>query len=268
MKFYKYHGTGNDFILVDEVPSNPKELAKKICDRHFGIGADGLIFPSSSSKNEIKFNYYNSDGSIAPMCGNGMRCFVKYLIDQKKIDLFKFSVETLAGLVHVNYDVLTKDVKINLGKPIINFAYPDVLNQINDLKPVLIDIENHKILTYTINLGTLHTIVYQDEMMDIDLLGPIISKHFLFPSETNVNFVKVIDQNHIFVKTYERGAGWTLSCGTGASSSSYVSHYLKLINHKVTVSVPGGNLTVYVDDDVYLEGPAVLVASGIYEANL
>jgi diaminopimelate epimerase len=265
MKFYKYHGTGNDFILINEIPKNPSDLAKKICDRHFGIGADGLIFPSVSKEFDIQFNYYNSDGSIAPMCGNGMRCFVKYLIDQKVIDIHQLTVETLAGPIIVSYDPFTEEVKINLGKPTLNLEYPNVLEKVEKLVPKQIEIDNKKIDIYTINLGTLHSIVFQDEFMDIIDLGPKISKHPFFPHETNVNFVKIIDQNHIFVKTYERGAGWTLSCGTGASSSSFVANYLKLIENKVLVIVPGGNLTVYIQDDVKLEGKAVLIATGNYE---
>jgi len=264
MEFQKYHGTGNDFIMVSFIPSNPESLAKKICDRHFGIGADGLIYPSESSIADIKFNYYNSDGSIAPMCGNGMRCFVQYLIDNNKINLKQFSVETLAGIIHVEYNLVTKLIKINLGKPEFNLETPNVISPIHEFKEQSVIILESIIKFYTINMGTLHTVIYITPEMDIKKVGPELSKNTFFPKHTNVNFVEVIDKSTQKVTTFERGAGWTLSCGTGTAASAVVSRKLGLVNSVVQSIVPGGLLNVYVNDQIILEGPAKKIATGDY----
>jgi len=265
MEFQKYHGTGNDFIMVSFIPVNPELLAKSICDRHFGIGADGLIYPSKSSIADIKFNYYNSDGSIAPMCGNGMRCFVQYLIDNHKMSKHDFHVETLAGIIHVEYNTATKLIKINLGKPEFYLEKPNVSTPIQGFKEQSLTIFDHIIKFYTINMGTLHTVLYVTPDMDIKKIGPELSKHVFFPKHSNVNFVEVIDKNNQKVTTFERGAGWTLSCGTGTAASAVVSQKLGLVNSMVQSIVPGGVLNVYVHDEVKLEGPAKKIATGDYK---
>jgi diaminopimelate epimerase len=265
MKFQKYHGTGNDFIMVSFIPSNPEELAKNICDRHFGIGADGLIFPSESSIADIKFNYYNSDGSIAPMCGNGMRCFVQYLLDNQMIHVNEFNVETLAGIVFVEYNKAKNLIKINLGKPEFHLDKPNVSTPIKGLIEQELSILGNIVKFYTINMGTLHTVIYMTPEMNIKDIGPELSKNKFFPKHSNINFVEVIDENTQKVTTYERGAGWTLSCGTGTAASAVVSRKLGLVNQKVQSIVPGGVLYVYVDEEIRLEGPAKKIATGEYE---
>ncbi|MDO9629607.1 MAG: diaminopimelate epimerase [Acholeplasmataceae bacterium] len=264
MKFQKYHGTGNDFIMISFVPENPEFLAKNICDRHFGIGADGLIYPSLSNVADIKFNYYNSDGSIAPMCGNGMRCFVKYLIENQMIDVNHFVVETLAGLIEVDYDAKTDLVKINLGRPEFELDQPNVLTPIRDFSAYTLNMSGEFIEFYTINLGTLHTIVYVSPTMNILDIGPKLSMNPFFPKQTNVNFVEVLDQNSQKVTTFERGAGWTLSCGTGTAASAVVSFKLGKVKDVVRSIVSGGSLTIYVGKEIFLEGPAIKIATGEY----
>ncbi|MDI6452446.1 diaminopimelate epimerase [Peloplasma aerotolerans] len=267
MEFQKYHGTGNDFILIHEIPNNPNQLAKSICDRHFGIGADGLIYASPSQIADIKFNYYNSDGSIAPMCGNGMRCFVKYLKDNDLIAKNEFMVETLAGLVSVCYNTETKHIKIGLGQPKFDLDTPDVNPPIKSLEEQSIAYEGQIIRFYVVNLGTLHTIVFVNDSIDINQIGPYLSSIPLFPNLSNINFVEIVDQNILKVTTYERGAGWTLSCGTGVSASAVVSYQLKKTKQDVNIIVPGGKLKVYVQKQVFLEGPAVRIATGDYEVS-
>ena len=265
MEFFKYQGTGNDFIMIKDVPQNPSETAIKLCDRHFGIGADGLIYPELSDQADIKFNYYNSDGSVAPMCGNGMRCFVKFLIDEKLIEKKVFVVETLAGLISVIYDEKTQMVTVDLGKPIFKISTPHVLNDIDFLNPISIEIENIRILTYNLFLGTLHTVIYDDGNMDILHIGPKVSDHPFFPQKTNVNFVRVNSYYYQSVQTYERGAGWTLSCGTGTAASAVVSHFLSKVDTSVQSDVLGGKLRVDISDSIKLIGPAVKIASGYME---
>lgn len=266
MKFEKYHGTGNDFIMIDFVPTDPSKLAKKICDRHFGIGADGLIYPEPSKIADIKFNYFNSDGSIAPMCGNGMRCFVKYVLDQKMMDKHQFDVETLAGIIKVSYQVETQEVKINLGLPEYDLGLPHVSEPIMHMEEQALLLDEGMVYFYTINLGTLHTIVYVDDYDQVKTIGPALSNHPFFPRLTNVNFVHVKNHHQQEVNTFERGAGWTLSCGTGVAASAFVSFKLGKTSSKVDTIVPGGKLKVYVEREIYLEGPATKIASGTFEA--
>ncbi len=262
MEFQKYHGTGNDFIMVSFIPSNPEALAKSICDRHFGIGADGLIFASESNIADIKFNYYNSDGSIAPMCGNGMRCFVQYLFDNQMIESNQYKVETLAGIIEIERDSKTNLIKINLGKPEFTLDEPNVSSPIDEFLEQALSFDEEIIKFYTINMGTLHTIVYVTSDMNINKIGPQLSKSDFFPKHTNVNFVDVLDRDTQKVTTYERGAGWTLSCGTGTAASAVVSNKLGFVGNKVRSIVPGGVLNVYVGEDVKLEGPAEKIATG------
>lgn len=265
MQFTKYHGTGNDFILIDHEPENPSQLAKLICDRHKGVGADGLIYPSPSTTLDIKFNYYNSDGSIAPMCGNGMRTFVKFLIDEGLTNKTSFVAETLAGPIPVICDQTSQFVTVDLGKPVIKLNHPNLKIKQDHIKEYQLTIEQYEVRFYTLILGTLHTIVYVDQPLDIDMIGPKLAYHPFFPEATNVNFVTVVDHAHLHVKTYERGAGWTLSCGTGSGASAWLSKALGKTGHDVHVDVPGGKLIVEVGQTVRLKGPAQKIAKGVFE---
>lgn len=265
MEFYKYHGTGNDFILIKDIPKHPSLVAKQICDRHFGIGADGLIYPEPSVKADIKFNYFNMDGSVAPMCGNGMRCFVQFLIDEKLMDKHAFVVETLAGLIPVSYDEDKKEIRVDLGKPEEVLSYPLVSKETKPLSPVKLNVENEEVTCFVTNMGTIHTMVYLKEGLDIDLIGPKLSKHPFFPHETNVNFVSIQDESHQSVKTFERGVGWTLACGTGTAASALLSHHLGKTKATIETKVPGGTLYVDVCDHIYLRGPAVRIAKGVFD---
>lgn len=264
MRFVKYHGTGNDFILLDHEPVNPSELAKRLCDRHMGIGADGLIFPSTSKRYDIGFQYYNADGSIAPMCGNGMRTFVKFLCDQKIMLKPSFVADTLAGPIPVKLNQTSGLISVNLGPMKTELGEKDVAIIQKDLKKIILDVEGIKIETYTVMLGTLHTIVYIEPSLDIEWLGPKISVHPYFPQGTNVNFVSIHSRKSIEVKTHERGVGWTLSCGTGSAASASVSHVLGKIENHVSVKVPGGMLQIEVGPHVLLTGPAVRIAEGVF----
>lgn len=265
MEFYKYHGTGNDFILVKEVPAHPSKVAKKICDRHFGIGADGLIYPETSKVADIKFNYYNMDGSIAPMCGNGMRCFVQFLMDEKLIDKQQFVVETLAGLIPVSYDQDKQEITVDLGKPEEELKFPLVLKDTKPLSLIHLSVSGEEVACYVTNMGTIHTMVYVKEGLDIEKIGPLLSKHSYFPKETNVNFISVENDRQQTVKTFERGVGWTLACGTGTAASALLSHHLGKTKASLETKVPGGTLYVDVLDHIYLRGPAVRIAKGVFE---
>ena len=264
---YKYEATGNDFILIKDQPKDPSKFAKMVCDRHFGIGADGILFPSESKSADIKMNYYNADGTVAPMCGNGIRAFSKFLHDQKIFDKEKLLIETLAGLM-----IVTKEnelYEVNMGKAQTKLNDPDVLKPQKDLEMVTLKVDKHLVDVYILNLGTLHTIVLTNDLNQYDDIADKLCHHEFFPNRSNINFVKVIDKDHITLKTYERGVGWTLSCGTGSSASQYLTHNLGLTNDLVDIKVPGGQLKVRIkNENVYLKGPAQLIANISFQRGL
>ena len=247
MKFRKYHGTGNDFLILDSVPTSEK--IKQLCDRHFGIGADGILVASPSTKATIMMNYYNADGSVAKMCGNGLRCFVRYLHDEQLVDKNSFIVETLAGLVPVS--VIGEDISIDLGE--ITFGFHAA-----NITPMALAIEG--VTVYPSTLTTSHAIVF--ESVNEEELGPKITSAPVFSDGVNTSFVQVQGPSELFVRTHERGSGWTLSCGTGVAASAATAVQLGKVKSPVQVRVPGGALTVRVDSTVILQGPAVKVAEG------
>lgn len=265
MYFSKYHGTGNDFILLKEEVKN-KGIIPEICDRHFGIGADGLMYPSDSEHADIKMNYFNSDGSVAKMCGNGLRCFVQFCRDEGLITLTSYKVETLAGIIDV--EIVDSEIRLGLGTPDFSFNEQEYVPTTELLLDEEVLIDGYPIRMSLAKQGTLHAIVYVTNNMDIRALGPMICHNELFPDDINVNFVEVIDTHTQKVTTYERGAGWTLSCGTGASASAVVSTKLNMVQSPVSTIVPGGTLTIFVDEDVKLQGPAVKIAHGEYEVSI
>ena len=261
LKLYKYEATGNDFILSTTEFQNPKEVAIKTCDRHFGIGADGLMFPSPSTVYDVKMNYYNADGTIAPMCGNGIRAFVNFIKNQKLIEKDEVRVKTLAGLMTVSM----KDelFEVNLGKPVTHLSYPDINDTQENLVSYTLQVNDVKVSNaYVFTLGTLHTVIFVDDLNQYDKIAEELCHHPFFPKRSNINFVKIIDKNHLAIKTYERGVGWTLSCGTGSSASQYLSYKLNLTDKASNIKVPGGELFVTVEnEEVLLKGPAQLIAS-------
>jgi diaminopimelate epimerase len=257
IQFEKYHGTGNDFIFVYESPSNPSELAKRICDRHFGIGADGLMFASESESADIKMTYYNSDGTHATMCGNGLRCFTRFVINNRLLDKQSFIVETDAGLIPVQWDEDAVTILLNHARS--TFTPDESVLPLNDFKPITC--ENN--LVYGVYVGTLHAVVFVSDFETISELGPRLTTHPNFPNEINLNFVKIVDNKHIEVRTHERGAGWTLSCGTGVCASVVVAYALNKVNETVNIKVDGGRLNVKLSSQgIQLKGPAEWIAKG------
>lgn len=276
MKFWKLQGIGNDFIAIDGrndsvASDNYGKLAKKVCHRKFSVGADGLLVAKNSNVADIEMVYYNSDGSRASMCGNGLRCFVKFVYDNNIIKKEEFNVYTLDGIKRIKIN--TNDNKIdtitvNMGSG--SFKSGDI--PVNTNKEVFIN-ENIQILDkeFTISsmlMGVPHTVVFVDEinMEDIHKYGPLIEKHEIFLKNTNVNFVKVIDESNILVRTWERGCGYTLGCGTGMTASVIISNYLNKVCKSVNVISEGGSIKIDLDDEkAYMSGRAEKICEGILE---
>lgn len=260
MYIEKYQATGNDFILFKTELKNPSDIAIRVCDRHFGVGADGILYPSKSKIADIKMNYYNSDGSIAKMCGNGIRSFARFVFEHGFVKTKHFNIETLSGIKAVT--IKDGNVLVDMGPANINLDETELTAAKNGLQAISFGLYHG----YVLSVGTMHTVVYLDENQDIDLhiAGPFIQKDGLFVNETNVNFIEVVNPNTLNVKTYERGAGWTLSCGTGACASAYHAYKSgKVTANEINVNVPGGKLKVIIENQtIYLFGEAVKVLTG------
>lgn len=257
IRFEKYHGTGNDFIFVYDQTDNPSQCAIKLCERHFGIGADGLMFAQKSSIADIKMNYFNSDGSHATMCGNGLRCFARFVSNNHIVNKTEFVVETDAGLIPVKIDNNKVEIRLNRERNTLTDAESRI--PMHDYIPIELD----QTRVYGVFLGTLHGIVFVENYDQIEELGPILTSHANFPQLININFVRVINHNLIEVRTHERGAGWTLSCGTGVCASTVISYALGKTSNEVNVQTLGGELNVRCEDDgIYLSGPATWIARG------
>jgi len=273
LRFEKLQGTGNDFILFNGIENklpNHNELAKKVCSRNFGIGADGMMVVEKSKIADIKMLFYNADGTQAPMCGNGIRCFSKYIYENKIVKDESFTVETLGGIMKpqvISEDNKIKSVKVNLGNPV--FSSKDIpidTNNENFLdKKIKIGEETLNISGLVI--GTIHTVIFVDNFNEINIeqLGFAVENHKLFPFKTNVNFVKIVDKKNIEVTTWERGVGITLACGTGAAASAVVSSIIHHTEETVNVHVKGGKLIIeQINGDVFMTGPAEKICEGIY----
>ena len=262
LPFEKMHGLGNDFIMLERrhLPNgvDERELAKYLCNRHYGIGADGIIIVDFSTTQEADFiwNYYNNDGSEAEMCGNGMRCFAKYVYERGFTDSNSFSVLTKAGII---IPTLEEDgtITVNMGKPRL-------------VGPVLQKLSvNSKEIEYTfVEVGNPHFVCINDNEIGDELffnLGPKIEKHKIFPSGINAEFVKIVNRSEIKVRVWERGVGPTLACGTGACASVVGANTRGLCNRTVEVHLPGGVLNIRWDErseNIYLNGTATFVYIG------
>lgn len=254
MQFTKMHGLGNDFIIVNCLTKNqfknPKEAAKKLCNRHFGIGADGLILVLKSNKADFKMRIFNSDGSEAEMCGNGIRCFAKYVIDKGLTNKKILQIETLAGVKEVKK--IKNLFRVDMGEP-------------SKLREEKIKLKNKIINATCLSMGNPHCVVFVDNFnFDVATIGKEIENHKLFPKRTNVEFSRIINKKEIEVVVWERGTGLTLACGTGACAVAVASSLNKKTEKNVTVKLPGGKLKIEWanNNHVYMTGPAEAVFEG------
>ena len=276
MDFVKMHGLGNDFVFIEDKTGQDKDytvLARAMCNRHTGIGADGLIVIVDSRVADVRMRIINADGSEAEMCGNGIRCFAKYVYDSGIIEKKQFTVETPAGIMEpeitVGADNKAELITINMGRPSFNRSEIPmegtdgrVLNE--DLG---VDGENWKITSLL--MGVPHTVTYVDDVdsVDIEKIGPLFEKHEAFPKHTNINFAQQMDDRTVKVRTWERGAGATLACGTGSCSVAVASFLNGRTGREVDIQLPLGTLHIeYREEDgnVYMTGPAAVSFTGTW----
>jgi len=274
IKITKMQGLGNDFVIINydeylKTGLEMDELAQKICDRNFGIGADGMIIPDLSTKEtDIGWYFYNSDGTTAQMCGNGMRCFAKYVYDKGYVKKSEFTVKTLAGTIKPKL-LENGDVTVDMGVPILeNPKIPYIPQENNDLK---IDDKIFKI--NPVSMGNPHCVIFTNDnpLEYAKKYGPKIEIHEAFPEKTNVEFVKIINPTEIEMRVWERGCGITLACGTGACASVVQGILNNLTQSKVKVNLLGGSLIVEwrgnkgnLNEHVFMTGSANYVFDANY----
>ncbi len=280
IKFTKMEGLGNDYVYIDctkQDIENKQDLAKFVSDRHFGIGSDGLILIKNSSLADFKMQMFNSDGTEAEMCGNGIRCVGKFVYDKGLTDKTNLKIETLAGIKILQLNIennKVKTVKVDMGEPILESKLIPAQNgkiftskeNINFYK-VNINV-NEKLNELTcVSMGNPHAIEFMDDIknLEIEKYGPIIEKDDHFPNKINVEFIEIVNENNIKMRVWERGSGETLACGTGACASVVASVLNGYINRNVTVELLGGNLEIEwnkQDNHIYMTGPAKTVFEG------
>ena len=282
MNFTKLQGAGNDFILVEtnDVTQDWSQLAIVMCDRHFGVGADGLLLLLPSRVADFQMCVFNPDGSEAEACGNGLRCLAKYVVDTGLADsrVQEISVETMSGIrkvrLHKATGKLTK-VQVGMGKP--KFGAKDIPvmleegdRRLVDIKPMLgytVTVDNKELLLSFVSMGNPHAIYFgQHPVSEFPLsqLGPVIEQHKLFPNRVNFEVARVMSRQQIEARVWERGVGETLACGSGACAVAVAARLLGYIDDKVTIKLPGGILDVEWDrgGEVLLSGPAEIVFTG------
>ena len=277
MKFTKMQGLGNDYVYVNcfkETIENPPEMAKKVSNRNFGIGSDGLIMINPSDVADFEMEMYNADGSRSEMCGNGIRCVGKYVYDYGLTEKEHISVETLAGIKYLDLTVedgKVKLVKVDMGNPELVPANIPIVADGDRVIDEPINVNGTEYRMTGVSMGNPHAVVYVEDVkgLDIEKIGPAFENHERFPNRVNTEFVKVLDQNTVEMRVWERGSGETMACGTGACAVAVACILNGLTEDKVTVKLLGGDLQIEWDkeaDKVYMTGPAEVSFDG--ERNL
>lgn len=277
MNFTKMHGLGNDFIIVTGEPKLPEqasELAIKLCDRFFGIGADGLVYILPSEKADFMMRIINSDGSEAEQCGNAIRCVSKYVFDYGLIEKTEISIETIgAGAQKVQLflkEGKVDTVRVDMGQPIFKGTQvPTTVDQ-DIVKDYPIEVDGREFRFTAVSMGNPHCVIYVEDAINMDLQewGPKLETHPLFPRKINVEFATVKSRDYVDMRVWERGAGPTLACGTGACATLVASVLNGVTDRAATVSLKGGNLFIEwneTDNHVYMTGPAAEVYKGAVE---
>lgn len=283
--FTKMHGLGNDFILIDcrenelsglnssNSLNSWSDLSRKLCDRRFGIGADQVLLLYNSEKADFRMRIFNADGSEVEMCGNGIRCFAKYIWDNKLSDKETLAIETPAGIIRPEKSGTM--VKVDMGEPILEGRlipvnlppHPSLARGgqggVIDFPLKIIDKE-FKITC--ISMGNPHAVIVVDDIdqFDVHKYGPVIEKHELFPNRINVEFIQIVDHETVRMRVWERGSGETMACGTGASAAAVAANLKGLAGKRVNIVLLGGELLIEWKEDnrVYMTGPAVTVFEG------
>jgi len=270
LKFTKMQGLGNDFVVLDGInqPVNlDQQQIRLLADRHFGIGCDQLLLvEKAAGQADFRYRIFNADGSEVEQCGNGARCFVRYVHDHGLTQKNEIRIETLSGVISPKLEI-NGNVTVNMGKPIFE---PEKIPFVAEEYALTyqLEIQGKPVTISALSMGNPHAVrVVQDiENAPVDVEGALIETHPRFPKRVNVGYMQVTDRNHIKLRVFERGAGETLACGTGACAAVVAGNNLGLLDNQVTVSTRGGELTISwqgKDEPVWMTGPAVTVFEGV-----
>ena len=273
--FTKLHGIGNDYIYINAIKhpvENPKKLAIAMSNRNFGVGSDGLILILPSDKADFTMRMFNADGSEAEMCGNGIRGFAKYVYDHGLTKKTTIAVETLAGVKQVRYTVKNgkvHTVTVDMGEPILLRDKIPMLGNPGMVIEEDLHVDGVKFSITAVSMGNPHVVIYVEDVKNfpVEKYGPMIENHELFPKRTNVEFVQIVTGKEVIQRTWERGSGETLACGTGASAVTVAGVLTEKTDRRLKVHLKGGNLAIEwnnKDNHVYLTGPAEEVFEGIW----
>lgn len=278
MQFTKVHGLGNDFVLVDctRQPLLPldrddllAEAARRICHRHFGVGADGLVLILPSEKAQLRMRIFNPDGSEPEMCGNAIRCFARYAYEKGLVKEEEITVETLAGIIRprvVAQDGKVVGVRVDMGEPRLERHLIPMNGPPGRVVNELLEVGDRSYRVTAVSMGNPHCVIFTDDASAVPLaeVGPLIENHPAFPARTNVEFVQVVNSREIIMRVWERGAGETLACGTGACASAVAAVLNGYTERRVAVHLAGGDLLIEWEDNnhVYMTGPAEFVFTG------
>ena len=275
MKFTKMQGCGNDYVyingFVEKIEEKEKpELVRKLSDRHFGIGGDGVIFINCGKVADFEMEMWNADGTRAQMCGNGIRCVAKYVYDNKMTDKEQFTIESFGKVKYMDLTVENGKatmVRVNMGEPILTAREVPVKSQNEKVidEEILVAQQPYKMTC--VSMGNPHAVVFMDDVaqLEIEKLGPLFEHHERFPERTNTEFVKVINRELVEMRVCERGTGETLACGTGCCATVVACILNGFTDRKVTVRVLGGEIVCEWDEKtnvVYMTGPATTVFEG------
>ena len=274
MRFTKMHGIGNDYVYVETfhqtAPRDPATLAIAVSDRHFGVGSDGLILIEPSDRADARMRMFNNDGSEAEMCGNGVRCVAKYIHDHAIARKPRVTVETGRGVLTLDLEIeggRAERVRVDMGTPILQAS--DIPTTLPGNPPVDVPIEvGGRTLTLTaVSVGNPHAVIYVDDVagFPVEALGPLIERHAAFPRKINVHFVEVLGRGEVRMRTWERGTGITLACGTGACAVAVAGVLSGRTDATLLAHLPGGDLTLEWAGGtapVFMTGPAAEVFSG------
>jgi diaminopimelate epimerase len=266
IKFTKMQATGNDFVVIEAKRNRDwPALAKTMCERRFGVGADGIILVMPSKKADIRMRMFNPDGSEAEACGNGTRCLVRYAVDRGLVGRKEITIETLGGPRKAR--AVGKLIQVDMGEPIFKAGLIPVKANRDAVIDHPITVDGKRLLLTCLSMGNPHAVAFVDEAIEkfpLEVIGPKVERHPFFPRRVNFEIANVIGKNKIRARVWERGAGETLSCGTGACAIAVAARLHKLCDTKVNIALPGGTLIIDWDGkgQVKLTGPAEEVFNG------
>lgn len=279
MKFEKMHAAGNDYIYVnlfEEQVDSPEELSRRLSDRHFGVGSDGLVLIGPSTDGDFSMQMYNADGSEGMMCGNAARCVGKYLYERRLTSMKKIALHTKSGIKHLSLSVnprtdLVERVRVNMGAAILSADATGVTAYFQTTLPEMIDfpveVDDQQYRITFVSMGNPHAVIFMNDIdkLEIEKIGPKIEHFHLFPERTNVEFIEVADSTHLKMRVWERGSGETLACGSGACAALVAGVITHRCEPEATLQAKGGILDVAWDESnnqVFLTGDAHFVFKG------